>query len=256
MVRRMDAIKVKNLNFNYGEKVIFKNFNLTIKKGDFVTISGKNCSGKSTLCKIIYGDLKYNGEVYIYNDLVNFKNVKIFQENIAFIYDFYDEFSFSLSVHDEFYQVLNNEDRVVEMAKLLGLFKDLYINCFELSFKKRKLVALGIALLKRPSILILDNAFEGIDEKIKKKVINIIKKNKVTVLNVTHDVEDFLISDRIVIIDNGIKFEGTYKRFFNESLTDFEMPFIVNLSYKLKFYDLIDKIYYSEKALVDDLWKM
>ena len=64
MVRRMDAIKVKNLNFNYGEKVIFKNFNLTIKKGDFVTISGKNCSGKSTLCKIIYGDLKYNGEVY------------------------------------------------------------------------------------------------------------------------------------------------------------------------------------------------
>ena len=76
----------------------------------------------------------------------------------------------------------------------------------------------------------------------------------------TNDVEDTLLADNIVIISEGkVLLEGS-KRKVLERVEFFEknnmsLPFVVSLSNKLKFYELINKIYFDEKKLVDDLWK-
>ena len=69
----MNIIEIKNLNFNYNDKQIFKDFNLNIKKSSFTTIIGLNGSGKSTLIRILLGLLDYNGEIKIDGLILNNK---------------------------------------------------------------------------------------------------------------------------------------------------------------------------------------
>ena len=81
-----------------------------------------------------------------------------------------------------------------------------------------------------------------------------------TIINFTNDVEEGLVGNQVVIIGNGkVLLKGSKKNVFeNENFfeeNDMNLPFVVSLSDKLKFYDLIDKIYLNEKKLVDDLWK-
>lgn len=253
MVRRMQAIAVKNLSFNYDKQEVFNDFNLNIVKGQFVTILGKNGSGKSTLAKIIYGDLKYKGQVFIYNELVCFKTILKIRKNISFVRDYYDEYSFNGTVLEELLRFSSDKKKVYGLSKKLGIYDVLFEDSNLISLSEKKLLVLGISLLRKTSILILDNTFEGMNYNLKMKIIKMLKKNKITVLNFTHDVEDCLVSDKILNLNNN--FYGSKEELFDDSFDDFELPFVVNLSYKLKFYDLIDTVYYDEKALVDDLWK-
>ncbi len=249
----MQAIVIKNLNFNYGKQEVFNNFNLDIVKGQFVTILGKNGSGKSTLARIIYGDLKYKGEVLIYNELVCFKNILKIRKNISFVRDYYDEYSFNGTVLEELLQFSSDKKKVYDLAKKLDIYDVLSVDSNLISLSEKKSLVLGVSLLKKSPILILDNTFEGMNYNLKMKILKMLKKNKITVLNITHDVEDCLFSDKILNLNNN--FYGSKEKLFDDSFDDFELPFVVNLSYKLKFYDLIDTVYYDEKALVDDLWK-
>ena len=77
----MQVVQIKNLNFNYGENVIFNNFNLNISEGKFVTILGKNGSGKTTLAKILGGFYKKNILIYGEND---YQNIKVIFDDLDF----------------------------------------------------------------------------------------------------------------------------------------------------------------------------
>ena len=117
-----------------------------------------------------------------------------------------------------------------------------------------------IGILKEPKILILDNALEGISNKERINILRILKRLKITIVNFTNNSIDTLISDEIIIIGDGkVILHGSKRKvledekFFEKN--DLELPFVINLSNKLKFYDLIDKVYFNEKKLVDDLWK-
>ena len=71
-----NIIELKNVNFKYGNKELFKNLNLQIERGTFTTIIGTNGSGKSTLIRIILGLLVADGEIKINNLELNHKNLK------------------------------------------------------------------------------------------------------------------------------------------------------------------------------------
>ena len=130
--------------------------------------------------------------------------------------------------------------------------------------EKKKLVILGMKLVQSPKILILDNLFDGMSRGVKSKILrNLkkeVKKNKLTVINLSNDVEEALYADMVVIIGEGkVLLKGSKRKVFeNESFFEnyeLELPFVVNLSNKLKFYELVDKIYFDDKKLVDDLWE-
>lgn len=260
----MQAIDIKNLNFSYRNIKVFDDLNLSISEDSFTTILGKNGSGKTTLANILSGFLKYKGDILILD-----KPFTESQNAIETLFSDLDDYDTYDSVINMFV-LLNSVDKRDVQKNILDIssefeFSDVLDFSFNsLSFLKKKLVVLGIALIKNPKILVLDNFFDGMNKDLKKRILKklkkLAKKKKITVVNITTDVEDTLLSDSIMIIDEGkVVLKGNRKKVFeNEAFFetyDVELPFIVNLSDKLKFYELIDRIYFDEKKLVDDLWE-
>ena len=249
----MQVVQIKNLNFNYGENVIFNNFNLNISEGKFVTILGKNGSGKTTLAKILGGFYKKNILIYGEND---YQNIKVIFDDLDFDGIVMNILINSLKGLDK----KEISDRVIEVSKLFGFDKLLNNDYDTLCLKDKKIVNLGIGILSKPKVLVLDNILEGLDKKNKNIILRKLKKLKITVINLSNDVNDALISDEVVIIGGGkVLLKGSKKRVLEDEnffeTYDMELPFTVNLSNKLKFYELIDRVYFDDKKLVDDLWK-
>ena len=249
----MQVVQIKNLNFNYGENVIFNNFNLNISEGKFVTILGKNGSGKTTLAKILGGFYKKNILIYGEND---YQNIKVIFDDLDFDGIVMNILINSLKGLDK----KEISDRVIGVSKLFGFDKLLNKDYDTLCLKDKKIVNLGIGILSKPKVLVLDNILEGLDKKNKNIILKKLKKIKITVINLSNDVNDALISDEVVIIGGGkVLLKGSKKRVLEDEnffeTYDMELPFTVNLSNKLKFYELIDRVYFDDKKLVDDLWK-
>ena len=133
-----------------------------------------------------------------------------------------------------------------------------------LSGGEKQLVSLATALITEPKILIIDEALSMVDSYDRDRIYKVLKKinenNKMTIINVTHDVDEVLYGKKIVLLSKGniIDYASTKKilsdeKKFNELKLD--IPFIVDLSNKLKYYELIDKMYLNMKDLVNDLWK-
>ena len=249
----MQVVQIKNLNFNYGENVIFNNFNLNISEGKFVTILGKNGSGKTTLAKILGGFYKKNILIYGKND---YQNIKVIFDDLDFDGIVMNILINSLKGLDK----KEISDRVIEVSKLFGFDKLLNKDYDTLCLKDKKIVNLGVGILSKPKVLVLDNILEGLDKKNRNIILKKLKKLKITVINLSNDVNDALISDEVVIIGGGkVLLKGSKKRVLEDEnffeTYDMELPFTVNLSNKLKFYELIDRVYFDDKKLVDDLWK-
>lgn len=259
----MQVVDIKNLSFSFKNVKVFTGLNLSISEGDFTVLLGKNGSGKTTLARILSGDLKFNGEILVLNKQLDKNIIKaVFPD-----YDDYDSFDMVMDMLVASLKGFSKkeiQDRVINIASVLKI-NDVLDKSFNfLSFQEKTLVVLGITLIKKPKILVLDNIFDGFDRELKIKILKNIKqfskKEKITVINMTNDVEDTLLADNIVIISEGkVLLEGS-KRKVLERVEFFEknnmsLPFVVSLSNKLKFYELINKIYFDEKKLVDDLWK-
>lgn len=259
----MQAIEIKKLNFSYENIKVFDNLNLNILERKFVTILGKNGSGKSSLVNILSGLLNYNGDILIFGKPL--KN-EVIRENIVTIFDDFWEYESDDILMDFLINNLGKQkvkDEALNIVSELDLMDYLNIPFDFLPSDKKKLVILKLALLKKPKILILDNLFDKMDEVLRLKLFDELKKlvkEGLTVVNFSNDVKDALYADTVIIIGNGnILLKGSKKQVFEQEeffeKYDLELPFMVSLSNKLKFYDLINKVYFEEKKLVNDLWK-
>ena len=259
----MQVVDIKNLSFSFKNVKVFTGLNLSISEGDFTVLLGKNGSGKTTLARILSGDLKFNGEILVLNKQLDKNIIKaVFPD-----YDDYDSFDMVMDMLVASLKGFSKkeiQDRVINIASVLKI-NDVLDKSFNfLSFQVKTLVVLGITLIKKPKILVLDNIFDGFDRELKIKILKNIKqfskKEKITVINMTNDVEDTLLADNIVIISEGkVLLEGSKRKVLErvefKKKNNMSLPFVVSLSNKLKFYELINKIYFDEKKLVDDLWK-
>lgn len=250
----MRAIIANNLSFNYGNIKVFDNLNLNIYEGKFVTIIGKNGSGKTTLAKMFGGLLKNKGLTF---------DKRINKKDISVVFDDLDYDGYVMNILINSLKGLSKKEisyRVIDVSKKFGFDKVLNRDFDSICLLDKKKVNLGVGIMKKPKILVLDNVLEGISKKDKITIFRKLKKLNITIINLTNDINDALISDETFIIGDGkVLLKGSRRSIFeNEDFfekNDFELPFIVNLSFKLKFYDLIDKVYFDEKKLVDDLWK-
>ena len=103
-----NIIEMKNINFKYGEKYLFKNFNLNIERGSFTTIIGTNGSGKSTLIRIILGLLVAEGEININGKQLNRKNLKNIISKIGVVFENPDDQFVAETVMDDIAFSLEN----------------------------------------------------------------------------------------------------------------------------------------------------
>lgn len=265
-------VVIDNLSFKYGEKVIFNNLNFSIEKGSFTTILGNNGSGKSTLVRLIAGLEKSYESIYIDGFLLNKKNLPFIRRKIGFVFENLNSCLFSETVLDNLSFPLQNINcsrdfifsKVLEISKYLGI-NHLLNKCFcDLSGGEKQLISIGCALITGPDLLILDDAFSMVDGVSKLNMLSLLRKIKrdfdVTILNITHDIDESIYGDDIIIIgDNHVLVHdccsNVYKqeKLLNE--LGFELPFMVSLSNKLSYYDLLDDVIYDMDEMVDLLWK-
>lgn len=217
----MDMLKIIDLRKVYGEgesavKAV-DGIDITIKKGEFVTIVGTSGSGKSTLLHMIGGlDYPTSGKVLIDNkDIYSLKKdeLSIFRRrNIGFIFQ-----AFNLVPVLTVYENITLPTRldggevdkkfIEEIMKSLGIWdkKDRYPN--ELSGGQQQRVAIGRALSTRPSIVLADEPTGNLDTKNTEEVMvllkNCAKKYNQTLVLITHNDEIALQGNRVIRIEDG-----------------------------------------------------
>jgi len=191
-------LEIKNLAKVFGERVIFKEMNLTINDGEVLSIVGPSGIGKTTFLRILAGLLPANqGELVLDNELLDITgNRQGAQVGVIFQ-------DFNLFPH---YTVKQNvalapqlvkkatkkeaEKHAEELLKNLGLAEQMNQYPFQLSGGQKQRVAIARALAMKPGILAYDEPTSGLDAESTKrvvKVINQLKTQGVTQLIVTHD---------------------------------------------------------------------
>lgn len=268
----MNIIEVNNLTFRYGKKFIFDKFNLMIEKGSWVTIAGPNGSGKSTLVKILAGLEKSYSDIKIFGKPLKKKNLFDIRKEIGFVFDVPDNFFACETVEDELafslenmaYQPATIKKKIAEVSKLLKLDKVLKENPLELSGGEKQKVALACALILEPRMLILDGALLMIDINEKEEILRILKeynmKKRVTIVSFTNNLDETLYSNRLIVLNEGkIVVDGAFPYVFSQECVmrkiGLEVPFAVELSQKLKLYNLMDDVSLDIEGLVSKLWK-
>jgi len=195
----------ENINFVYKEKfsskIIFKDFNYKIKKGKFTSIIGPSGSGKTSLLKLISGLVKFDsGQIKFENKSLKdvIKHITLVQQSISLMPWLNVSQNISLG------QITDKKYYLDKLIKDVGLenFKEYYPH--QLSGGLVQRVAIARALLFEPKLLLLDEPFAALDnlsrEMISTELVSIIKKKSMTVVMVTHSVDEAaLLSDEVLV---------------------------------------------------------
>lgn len=224
-------LEVKNLYkvFNKGtvnENVIFRDFDLTVNRGDFITIIGSNGAGKSTILNIISGVLPMNGgQILLENkDITNLPEYKRTRQIARVFQDPYKGVSPSMSILENMSMAYNkgfkyNLTRGVS-KKNIGYFKEL-VSALDLGLEdkmneqvgllsggQRQSLSLIMATMCKPKLLLLDEHTAALDPKTSAKIIEltteIVSKDKITTMMVTHDLNHVTtIGNRVIMMHRG-----------------------------------------------------
>ena len=265
-------IVINNLSFGYGNHIVFNNLSLSIDKGTFTTILGNNGCGKSTLTRLLTGLEDSNNSIYIDGVLLNDSTISSIRRKIGVVFENPDNSLISETVMEDLAFPLENLNcsrdfiysKINEISKYLGIDHLLNRCSRDLSGGEKQLVGLGCALITGPELLILDEAFSMVDSMSKLNMLKILRKIKrdfnVTILNITHDIEESVYGDDIFVINDGsvVIHDSKNNVYKEEKLLNklgFELPFMVSLSNKLSYYDLLDSVIYDMEDMVDLLWK-
>ncbi|CEN79586.1 ATP-binding cassette domain-containing protein [Paraclostridium sordellii] len=211
-------IKMKHINKTYDDKVIIKDLNLDINKGEFITVIGSSGCGKTTVLKMINGlNTPDKGDIFINGK--NIKNENIIELRRKIGYSIQGSALFPhLTVEKNISYVLDlinekNKDEIKEsilkLIKVVGL-EDNILNRYpdQLSGGQQQRVGIARALAAQPDILLMDEPFGAVDEITRKQLQNeIVKIHKnlgVTTIFITHDIKEALkLGTRVLVMDKG-----------------------------------------------------
>ncbi|ASQ48950.1 polar amino acid ABC transporter ATP-binding protein [Leptotrichia sp. oral taxon 498] len=222
-------IEVKNLRKNFGKNEVLHDINLTVNRGEVVSLIGPSGSGKSTILRCII-DLETitSGDILIEGK--NLKDRKLKKEILlktGMVFQSFNLFP-HMTVRNNIVRTLKlvKKSSVGEAAKIakevlevVGLADKIDNFPSELSGGQRQRVAIARALALRPDILLFDEPTSALDPELVKEVLDIIRKLKnerITMLIVSHEM-NFVkeISDKVVVLENGkILEKGTSKQIF------------------------------------------
>lgn len=209
------VIELKNISKTFGDNVILKDFNLTIKKNEFLTLLGPSGCGKTTILRIIggfewpdKGRVIFNGKDITDDEPYQRKINTVFQKYALFPHlNVFDNVAFGLKIKKLSKNVI--EDKVKQSLKLVGLNSFQNRNIDSLSGGQQQRVAIARALVNEPEVLLLDEPLGALDLKLRQDMQYELKKIQkqvgITFIYVTHDQEEALsMSDTIVVLNDGI----------------------------------------------------
>lgn len=211
---RMSKLKLKNITKSYGEIKAVQDFNLELQEKSFIVLAGPSGCGKTTLLQLVAGFLTPDtGEIYIDNQLVNQKapyerNISmVFQEAALFPHmSVYENITFGLAHNGMSQQDMDYE--VIQICELLGIRDLLKRKAKELSGGQRQRCAIARALVRKPSLFLMDEPLSSLDARLKMQlrmeIAQLYQRNHATFLYVTHDqMEAMTLADTLVIMKDG-----------------------------------------------------
>lgn len=209
----MEKIRIENVVKKYNDRFVLKNINISVDKGDRISILGPSGCGKSTLLKIIAGLIDHEGSIYLNGaDITklptNKRNIVIVdQENLLFPHlDVFENIAFGLKARNiPKKQIEERVDLLLSEISLEGYGKK---KVSKLSGGEKQRVALARALAVNPEILLLDEAYSSLDTNMRVKMRDLTQrlqeKHSITTILVTHDKDEALsFSKKIAVMING-----------------------------------------------------
>ncbi|MCU9533838.1 energy-coupling factor ABC transporter ATP-binding protein [Streptococcus sp. CSL10205-OR2] len=272
-----NIIEVKNVTFRYDkeqENLTLNNVSFHVKHGEWLSIIGHNGSGKSTMVRLIDGLLEAeSGDIFVLNQKLTEENIWDIRQKIGMVFQNPDNQFVGSTVEDDVAFSLENKgvshdemkQRVEEALHLVGMSEFKTKEPARLSGGQKQRVAIAGAVAMRPEIIILDEATSMLDPKGRLELIKTIKNIRdqygVTVISITHDLEEVALSDRVLVMKQGqIESTATPRELFargEELLTlGLDIPFTSSLVKALKLEGFkCQDAYYTEKELEDYLWE-
>ncbi|MDD3122522.1 MAG: energy-coupling factor transporter ATPase [Candidatus Izemoplasmatales bacterium] len=247
----MSKVKVEDLTFSYNQrKMILKNINLEVQKGEWVAILGHNGSGKSTLAKTMVGLLEpAAGHIYIDDILLSEETSYELRKKIGIVFQNPDNQFVGVTVKDDIAFGMENlcfsKEEMLEnidfFAKKVGVFDYLDKEPSLLSGGQKQRVAIAGILAMKTDIIIFDEATSMLDPYAREDLMKYIKKlheDGLTIIMITHDIEEALFADKLVILKEGkILLEGDKSAVFHQPRlfedANLELPVALRISNEL-----------------------
>ena len=270
-------IDVKNLSFRYKESQEYydvKDITFHVKRGEWLSIVGHNGSGKSTTVRLIDGLLEAeSGEIVIDGQRLTEENVWNIRRQIGMVFQNPDNQFVGATVEDDVAFGLENQGlsrqemkkRVEEALDLVGMLDFKKREPARLSGGQKQRVAIAGVVALRPAILILDEATSMLDPEGRRELIETVKGIRkdydMTVISITHDLEEVAMSDRVLVMKRGeIESTSSPRELFSRNDLDqigLDDPFSNQLKHSLSQngYDLPEN-YLTESELEDKLWEL
>lgn len=271
----MNKITVRDCTFSYDkEHNAIDGISFEVEAGSYTTIIGHNGSGKSTIAKLLIDLLqKDSGSIQVDGLELNDENVYAIRSKIGIVFQNPDNQFIGSTVADDI--AFGLENHCVESSKMQGIIENFaskvnmldYLNSepTRLSGGQKQRVAIAGVLAMNPEIIIFDEATSMLDPQGKAEINALIheihEKNHLTVLSITHDIEEVAVSDHVLVFDQGHKImdgkpEDILKR--KKELIDLKLdiPYALKFAHALRDEGVeIDEVTTMER-LVDELCQL
>nr|WP_288929542.1 energy-coupling factor ABC transporter ATP-binding protein [uncultured Streptococcus sp.] len=272
-----NIIEVKNLSYRYDHKsedYILKDVSFHVKQGEWLSIVGHNGSGKSTTVRLIDGLLEAeSGDIIISGDKLTADNVWEKRRQIGMVFQNPDNQFVGATVEDDVAFGLENQGmdypmmvkRVYEALELVGMQNFKEREPARLSGGQKQRVAIAGVVALQPDIIILDEATSMLDPEGRLELIRTVKeikdKNHLTVISITHDLDEISLSDRVLVMKNGqVESTATPRELFSRpDLEDLglDQPFVNQVKAAMIQTGLtLPETYLTEKELQEQLWEL
>lgn len=268
-------VSLKNVSFQYDtqERYALNHVSFDIYEGEWLAIVGHNGSGKSTMAKLLNGlQFPQSGQIHVCGIELNEESIWDIRKKLGMVFQNPDNQFVGTTVQDDVAFGLENNgiprdemiQRVEDSLRKVKMEKFLYQEPHHLSGGQKQRVAIAGVLALRPSIIILDEATSMLDPRGREEVletVRLLKEEKsLTVISITHDLEEAAKADRIIVMNKGEVFrEGTPEEIFSmdEQLVQLglDIPFSVKMTKAFRDQGIdLAKHYLSEEELVKELW--
>lgn len=255
-------IELNKINY----KDILNNFSISFAKNKFYTLTGANSCGKSTLLRLISNEIELIDDINLNDKLLSDYDKIDYKKKVTLLdernIDFIEE-----TISNEIKLILlKNNNYSKEYLKSTLLKYNLYDNrnkkINNLSLEEKIYLMFIKKILSNYEVILIDDIDNYCSETIMNKIIYLINLNKnnklfiMTIKNINYSLE----SDKLIVINKkGIVLEGNPKDVLNKdnilNKNGIELPFMYDLSIKLRDYNLIDEIILDTDRMIDELWK-
>lgn len=228
----MSIISLENVIFSYDKKHnVLKNISLSVEKGEYVAVIGHNGSGKSTLAKLFNGLLVPDSGSVVVDGFSSADKKSLFEirKRVGVVFQNPDNQQVASIVEDDIAFGPENVGlpreeigkRIEFALAAVGMEKFRKSSPARLSGGQKQRIAIAGVLALKPEVMVLDESTAMLDPKGRREVLSVVKKLKeeqnVTVVNITHYMEEVVDADRVIVVSDGeIVMTGTPVEIFSE----------------------------------------